>query len=64
MIRNTKSILIFFFALYTSLTFSQRTLQLESTLLQEREVAIDLDVPWEITWGPYDHIWLTERSGG
>ena len=45
------------------MSFCQRTLQLESTLLEEREIAIDLDVPWEIAWGPDDHIWLTERSG-
>jgi glucose/arabinose dehydrogenase len=23
----------------------------------------NLDTPWEILWGPDDHIWLTERSG-
>ena len=43
--------------------YSQKTLQLENTLLVEREVAIDLNVPWEITWGPDDHIWATERTG-
>lgn len=26
-------------------------------------VAKGLDVPWEILWGPDDHIWITERSG-
>ncbi|MCF8275276.1 MAG: PQQ-dependent sugar dehydrogenase [Flavobacteriales bacterium] len=22
-----------------------------------------IDIPWEITWGPDDHIWMTERYG-
>ena len=22
-----------------------------------------IDIPWEIQWGPDDHIWMTERSG-
>lgn len=55
------TIVLFFLVLNNS--HGQRTLQLENTLLEEREIAIGLDVPWEITWGPDDHIWLTERSG-
>lgn len=42
---------------------AQRTLTLENTVLTEREVAIGLDVPWEMKWGPDDHIWFTERAG-
>ncbi len=34
-----------------------------NTELIEREVAIDLQVPWEILWGPDNHIWATERIG-
>ena len=34
-----------------------------NTKLIEREVAIDLQVPWEIIWGPDNHIWATERIG-
>ena len=26
-------------------------------------VASNLDTPWEILWGPDDHIWMTERMG-
>lgn len=26
-------------------------------------IAKDFHVPWEILWGPDDHIWMTERSG-
>ena len=42
---------------------AQRELLLETTTLTEREVAIGLDVPWEMKWGPDDYIWLTERPG-
>lgn len=28
-----------------------------------RIVAAQLSHPWEITWGPDNHIWMTERSG-
>jgi len=44
-------------------TSAQETLQLENTLLTEREVAIGLDIPWELHWGPDDNIWVTERTG-
>ena len=33
------------------------------TTLYEREVAIDLEVPWEVLWGPDDYLWVTERPG-
>ncbi len=42
---------------------SQTTLDLGSTVLTEREVAIGINVPWEILWGPDDHIWVTEKFG-
>ena len=28
-----------------------------------RTVASDLRIPWEIQWGPDDHLWVTERNG-
>lgn len=28
-----------------------------------RDIATELDTPWEILWGPDDHIWMTERYG-
>jgi aldose sugar dehydrogenase len=39
------------------------TITLDSTVLTEREVAIGVQVPWEILWGPDDFIWATERRG-
>ncbi len=35
-----------------------------STTLTEREIAVDaVYTPWEIQWGPDDHLWVTERQG-
>jgi aldose sugar dehydrogenase len=31
--------------------------------LKTRTVATGLDTPWEIIWGPDNHIWVTERFG-
>ncbi len=31
--------------------------------LQNRNVATGFDTPWEILWGPDNHIWMTERIG-
>ena len=28
-----------------------------------RTVASGLDNPWDIAWGPDDHLWVTERTG-
>ncbi|WP_207211110.1 PQQ-dependent sugar dehydrogenase [Flagellimonas olearia] len=36
---------------------------LDSTIVGRSTVAENLDVPWEITWGPDDNIWFTEQGG-
>jgi glucose/arabinose dehydrogenase len=28
-----------------------------------RTIAQGLDNPWDIVWGPDDHLWITERTG-
>ncbi len=33
------------------------------TELTTKDVITNLDTPWEILWGPDDHIWMTERYG-
>jgi PQQ-dependent dehydrogenase (s-GDH family) len=33
------------------------------TALSFRIVATELEGPWEITWGPDDYLWITERAG-
>ena len=42
---------------------AQTTIQLGNTTLTERDVVTGLDIPWDIEWGPDDHIWFTERAG-
>lgn len=56
-------LLLSFCGLYTLPILAQTTLTLETTTLTEREVAVGIQVPWEMTWGPDDHIWVTERRG-
>lgn len=36
---------------------------IEETTLDTATVIYGLDIPWEIVWGPDDHIWVTERFG-
>jgi glucose/arabinose dehydrogenase len=43
--------------------FGQTTYTLDSTVLTSRVVKTGMDIPWEIIWGPDDHIWATERYG-
>ena len=38
-------------------------LKLDSTELNITVLAENLDTPWEILWGPDDHLWITEREG-
>lgn len=38
-------------------------IQLETSILGVSVVADSLEVPWEITWGPDDWIWITEQKG-
>jgi len=37
--------------------------QLRETTLDTTTIITGLDIPWEIQWGPDDHIWTTERFG-
>ena len=38
-------------------------IRLEKTTLGVTTIASNLNVPWEIAWGPDDQIWFTEQSG-
>ena len=42
---------------------SAQDITVGNTTLTEREVVVGVQVPWEIVWGPDDHIWATERRG-
>lgn len=37
--------------------------KLDTTVVDTLTVVDSLDTPWEILWGPDDHIWMTERPG-
>lgn len=41
----------------------EATLQLDSTTVGISTIVADLNVPWEIAWGPDNQIWFTEQSG-
>jgi len=59
-----KYLYILIFCLLSILNYGQQdTLTLETSILVKSEVAIGLNVPWDIEWGPDDHIWATERRG-
>ena len=59
-----KHIMIHILSMLTTFSaWSQTTITIGNTTLTERAVAIGLEVPWEILWGPDDHIWATERRG-
>lgn len=42
---------------------AQPTVTVGNTTLTENIVATGIIVPWEILWGPDDHIWITEKRG-
>lgn len=48
---------------YSTASIAQPTVTVGSTTLTEEIVATGIQVPWEILWGPDDHIWITERRG-
>ncbi|WP_148233489.1 PQQ-dependent sugar dehydrogenase [Pseudopedobacter saltans] len=41
----------------------EQNIQLDKSILDISVVAKGLNVPWEITWGPDDKIWMTEQHG-
>ena len=49
-------------ALFTSITILAQ-IQLRETTIDTATIITGLDIPWEIQWGPDDHIWTTERYG-
>ncbi len=58
-----KTLLFFLVGFIYNISLFSQDIQLDNTLLIERQVATGLQIPWEILWGPDDHIWVTERYG-
>jgi aldose sugar dehydrogenase len=42
---------------------SYKSVQGSSVLIKDSVLVKDLHYPWEILWGPDNHIWMTERDG-
>ena len=49
--------------LFMLVGLNAQEVQIGNTTLTHRDVVTDLQIPWEILWGPDDHIWVTERRG-
>ena len=60
--RNTVQIILAIL-LVSTISQAQKTIQVGATTLTERDVVTGLDIPWDLVWGPDDHIWFTERAG-
>jgi glucose/arabinose dehydrogenase/mono/diheme cytochrome c family protein len=41
----------------------EHAISLQTSVLGTQAIATGLDVPWEITWGPDNWIWITEQGG-
>ncbi len=51
------------FLISFSNSFSQSIINVGTTSVAVDTVITGLDIPWEISWGPDNHIWMTERKG-
>ncbi|MFP3860774.1 MAG: PQQ-dependent sugar dehydrogenase [Bacteroidales bacterium] len=60
-----KNVIILFILIAFSIppNLLQSQISIGSAEVDTQSVATNLDTPWEILWGPDDHIWFTERYG-
>jgi len=61
--KNLKYIGIVFASIFCFHTNGSAQIGIGTTLVDTSTIASGLDTPWEILWGPDDHIWITERYG-
>jgi aldose sugar dehydrogenase len=62
--KNFIFISIFFAGvLVVSTPIAQTTHQVGSTTLTESTLISGINLPWEVLWGPDDHVWVTSRQG-
>lgn len=61
--KSAKAILISLLIISGFITKSQAQIFVGTTEIDTSSIVTGLDTPWEILWGPDDHIWLTERNG-
>ncbi len=60
---KTARILCMLTVLSGSFTAMQAQVYVGATEVDTSSIVTNLDTPWEILWGPDDHIWFTERYG-
>ena len=58
-----KSLLLGVFGLASAAATSQTTWEIGNTTLTEYDLITGMQIPWEILWGPDDHLWMTSRKG-
>ncbi len=61
--KNLKFIGIVFVSIFWFHTKGSAQITIGTTVVDTSTIASGLDTPWEILWGPDDHIWITERYG-
>lgn len=61
--KNVKYFLIALLSLTGILRESSAQLSIGQTEIDTTTLVSGLDTPWEMLWGPDDHIWFTERYG-
>ena len=55
--------LLFAAHVFTIAALAQPTWEVGNTTLTEYNLVTGVQLPWEILWGPDDHIWMTSRTG-
>lgn len=63
MIKNRLFILLVLLTISCGNLAGQNTLTLDSTILTKNELVTGIQIPWELKWGPDDHLWFTQRNG-
>ncbi len=61
--KNLKIIGIVLASIFWFHTKGSAQITIGTTVVDTTTIASGLDTPWEILWGPDDHIWITERYG-
>ena len=61
--KKLKIIGITFASMLWLLAESSAQITIGTTEVDTTTIASGLDTPWEILWGPDNHIWITERYG-
>ncbi len=61
--RFLRLILLFLVLSGVGFQTSRAQMMIENTVVDTQTIITGLDTPWEMVWGPDDHLWITERFG-